>query len=187
MYDNEKITEMFPNEARLRNLTYKSNIFCNIGIQYNYNIKGDGGKDLPSKIVNLQKVNIGSIPIMIHSKLCILHKLDSIKLTDFGECPFDQGGYFIIKGKEKVILSLEKKVNNILYINSSNEDNIILQGNIKSVSNEGFQSSRTNMISYIKHNLKTKIKSGNEVKRSENALIVRILGFDISIPLTSQF
>ena len=186
VYDNEKITEMFPNEARLRNLTYKSNIFCNIGIQYNYNIKGDGGKDLPSKIVNLQKVNIGSIPIMIHSKLCILHKLDSIKLTDFGECPFDQGGYFIIKGKEKVILSLEKKVNNILYINSSNEDNIILQGNIKSVSNEGFQSSRTNLINYMQNKLRDRV--GKEIIiRVENTFNIRILGFDVHIPIFILF
>ena len=77
--------------------------------------------------------------------------LDSIQLSELGECPYDQGGYFIIKGKEKVILSQEKKVNNILYINSSYEDNIILQGNIKSISNEGFQSSRTNNVNYVKN------------------------------------
>ena len=51
---------------------------------------------------------------MIHSRLCLLHKLDPIKLSDFGECPYDHGGYFIINGKEKVVLSQEKKVNNIL-------------------------------------------------------------------------
>ena len=54
---------------------------------------------------------------MIHSKLCLLNKLDPIKLTELGECPYDHGGYFIINGKEKIMLSLEKKVNNILYIN----------------------------------------------------------------------
>ena len=68
---------------------------------------------------------------MLHSKLCILNKLDPIKLIEFGECPYDQGGYFVIKGKEKVFLSQESKVNNILYINKINSDNIILQGNIK--------------------------------------------------------
>ena len=64
----------------------------------------------------------------------------------------------------------------------SGDPNIILQGNIKSISNEGFQSSRTNMISYSKHNFKVKVQ-GNEVKRSENTFVVRILGFDIPIPL----
>ena len=30
MYDDGNMKEMFPNDARVRNLTYKSNIFCNI-------------------------------------------------------------------------------------------------------------------------------------------------------------
>jgi DNA-directed RNA polymerase II subunit RPB2 len=167
---------MYPNEARLKKLTYKTDVLCNIGVQY---ILHNEDKKF---IRNFEKVNIGEIPIMIHSKMCILHKLDPIKLSVFGECPYDQGGYFIIKGKEKVMLSQEKKVNNILYINESGEDGIILQGNIKSVSTEGFQSSRTNVISYKRNNFKVKI-DGNEIKRSENTFVVRILGFDINIPL----
>ena len=130
IYKNDTLSVMFPNEARLKNLTYQSHVLCNIGVHYIFH-----NQDGESKVVNFEKVNIGSIPIMIHSKLCLLHKLDPIKLSDFGECPYDHGGYFVIKGKEKVILSQEKKVNNILYINKSPEDNIILQGNIKSISN----------------------------------------------------
>tara|TARA_Y100000590_G_scaffold1391_1_gene1767 strand:- start:4388 stop:8089 length:3702 start_codon:yes stop_codon:yes gene_type:complete len=186
MYDNDNMKEMFPNDARIRNLTYKSNIFCNIGVQYIFHKTNDEGMSIPSKIVNFNKINIGSIPIMIHSKLCLLHNLDPIKLSDFGECPYDQGGYFIIKGKEKVILSLEKKVNNILYINSSSDDNIILQGNIKSVSNEGFQSSRTNNINYVVNKLREKIE-GNTVVRSEKTFNVRVLGFDVEVPLFIMF
>ena len=41
---------------------------------------------------------------MLHSKLCILNNLD-IKLSEMGECPYDQGGYFVIKGKEKVFIT----------------------------------------------------------------------------------
>ena len=96
---------MFPNEARLKNLTYKTCVYCNIGVKYIFH-----GKDKkPDVIRNFKKENIGCIPIMIHSKLCILNNLDPIKLTEMGECPYDQGGYFIIKGKEKVFLSQEKK------------------------------------------------------------------------------
>tara|TARA_Y100001935_G_C17310110_1_gene515290 strand:+ start:1906 stop:5607 length:3702 start_codon:yes stop_codon:yes gene_type:complete len=186
MYDNENMKEMFPNDARIRNLTYKSNIFCNVGIQYIFHKTNDEGGSIPSKIVNFEKINIGSIPIMVHSKLCLLHKLDPIKLSDFGECPYDQGGYFIIKGKEKVILSLEKKVSNILYINSSSDDNVILQGNIKSVSNEGFQSSRTNNINYVTNKLREKIE-GNIVVRTEKTFNVRVLGFDVEVPLFIMF
>ena len=175
IYNKDTLSVMYPNEARLKNLTYQSSILCNIGIHYIFH-----NRDEESKVVNFEKVNIGSIPIMVHSKLCLLHKLDPIKLSDFGECPYDHGGYFIIKGKEKVILSQEKKVNNILYINPSPEDNIILQGNIKSISNEGFQSSRTNYISYMTHKIKDSEKN---VTIQENIFNVRILGFDIHIPL----
>ena len=177
---NEQLMAMYPNEARLKNLTYQSSILCNIGIHYIFHNQDK------TVVRNLEKVNIGSIPIMVHSKLCLLHKLDPIKLSDFGECPYDQGGYFIIKGKEKVILSQEKKVNNILYINKSPEDNIILQGNIKSISDEGFQSSRTNYISFVKHKINDKIND-IQIKREENTFTVRILGFDIQIPLFILF
>ena len=182
IYDNGELKFMYPNDARLKNLTYKTNILCNVAVQYTFNKKG--GK---SVFRNFEKVNIGSIPIMIHSKSCLLHKLDSIKLSELGECPYDQGGYFIVKGKEKVVLSLEKKVNNILYINKSPDDNIILAGNIKSISNEGFQSSRTNIVSYVSNNLRNKMDNETIVKRSENTFNVRILGFDINLPLFILF
>ena len=172
IHKDDKLVAMYPNEARLKKLTYQSNIFCNIGVHYIFH-----NQDGKSIIRNFEKVNIGSIPIMIHSRLCLLHKLDPIKLSDFGECPYDHGGYFIINGKEKVVLSQEKKVNNILYINSSGEENIILQGNIKSISTEGFQSSRTNYVTYLRHTIKDK-KGDTTIKREENTFTVRILGMN---------
>ena len=75
IFDNEDLKFMYPNDARLKNLTYKTSILCNIAVQYTFNKKG--GKKI---FKNFEKVNIGSIPIMIHSKSCLLHKLDSIKL-----------------------------------------------------------------------------------------------------------
>ena len=179
IYKDDKLEAMFPNEARLKNLTYQTSVLCNIGVHYIFH-----NRDGESVVQNFEKVNIGSIPIMVHSKLCLLHKLDPIKLSNFGECPYDHGGYFIIKGKEKVILSQEKKVNNILYINKSSEDNTLLVGNIKSISNEGFQSSRTNYVSYIENKLRDKDKN---IVIKENTFVVRVLGFDINIPLFVMF
>ena len=34
LYDNDELKELFPNDARLKNLTYKSSVFCNIGVHY---------------------------------------------------------------------------------------------------------------------------------------------------------
>ena len=83
-------------------------------------------------------------------------------------------------------MSQEKKVNNILYINKSGDDNIILQGNIKSVSTEGFQSSRTNHVNFLKKNIKLKVGK-QEITRVENVFNVRILGLDCNIPLFILF
>jgi len=198
IYDKEtdKSTYMYPNEARLKSLTYKTCVYCNIGIKYIFKQEGD-------RIVvkNFPKQNIGCIPIMLHSKLCILNKLDPIKLSEMGECPYDQGGYFVIKGKEKVFLSQENKVNNILYINSISGDDIILRGNITTVSKEGFQSSRTNYVTLRSKNLmsqgsmKKYLTSKFGIKeRKENIFDVRVLGItevnggnDLQIPLFIMF
>ena len=178
---------MYPNDARLRSLTYAMYIFCNIGVKIIDNI-GDSTKEPPilpgeMRITNYEKENIGILPIMLHSKSCILNNLDSQKLNEMGECRYDQGGYFIIKGKEKVILSQEKKVNNVLYINKSPDENIILQGIIKSVSKEGFQSSRTNAISFVKSNVIINKNSPLSKTIESKRFLVRILGLDIKIPL----
>ena len=174
-YTDGESNYMYPNIARLKGYTYKSNIFCSIGVKYKNN------ETNIVTIKNFPKVNIGSIPIMVHSKRCVLRNLDSVKLSELGECPYDQGGYFIINGKEKVIISQEIKVNNILYINKSSDDNIVLQATIKSVSKEGFQSSRTNMI-YLQET-KINIKDPYKVER----ITVRALGFDIHVPLFIMF
>ena len=167
---------MYPNVARLKGYTYGSNVFCNIGIIFKNNESNE------ITVVNFPKVNLGMIPIMVHSKMCLLNNLDSVQLTTLGECPYDQGGYFIIRGKEKVVISQENKINNILYVHESHEDNVVLQAVIKSVSKEGFQSSRTNVITLTE----TKVYTNSNPSRFRfiaNRILVRILGIDMKIPV----
>ena len=76
-------------------------VYFNVGIIFK-----EYGKIVDIK--NLEKVNIGLIPIMLKSDLCILKGIDSTRLIEYGECQYDQGGYFIINGKEKCIISREK-------------------------------------------------------------------------------
>ena len=183
-YSGDGNSYMYPNIARLKGFTYGSCIYCNIGVIFKDNLNDE------ITIKNFSKVNIGLMPIMVKSKLCILNDLDDIRLTELGECPYDKGGYFIINGKEKVILSQEKKINNILYINSQNDEQVPIQGILKSISKEGFQSSRTNAISLNK--MIHKINPMNEElaikgKKDVYRITVRILGIDIVIPLFILF
>jgi DNA-directed RNA polymerase II subunit RPB2 len=187
-YVDKKTSYMFPNIARLKGYTYASSIFCNIGVIFKNTIEDT------MVIKNFEKVNIGSMPIMVKSKLCILNGMDPIRLTEVGECPYDQGGYFIIRGKEKVFLSQEKKINNILYINSSSDEKIPLESTLKSVSKEGFQSSRTNYIRLNRVKLNYQ-PSNTDVAENDSKYVyritVRILGIgsptDMKIPLFILF
>ena len=183
-YVDGKSTYMYPNIARLKEYTYASSIYCNIGVIFKDNVKDE------ITIKNFDKVNIGLMPIMIKSKLCILNGLDDSRLNELGECPYDKGGYFIIKGKEKIMLSQEKKINNILYINSQNDDIIPLQSILTSVSKEGFQSSRTNAVAYNRVIVKYNPVNDDMAQISKfhvYRLTVRILGFDIVVPLFILF
>ena len=66
--DNTSKKYLYPNEARLRNMTYASNIFCDIFIRY---IIRDGDEE---SIIEkeFERINIGKIPIMLQSKICAL-------------------------------------------------------------------------------------------------------------------
>ena len=53
---------------------------------------------------------------------------------NMGECRNDTGGYFIIDGKEKVIISQEKFADNMLYIRDKVNDLYSHSAEIRSVS-----------------------------------------------------
>ncbi len=99
--------DLFPMEARLRNLNYSAPIWLE------FTVFEDGIEKEP------EKVHIGDLPVMIMSKKCNLHK-DNIEmdreptpeeldkfLVEQGEDLCDPGGYFIIGGTERALISLE--------------------------------------------------------------------------------
>merc|ERR1740123_476573 len=55
------------------------------------------------------------MPVMIRSMLCTLTiegDKGDLDVTDLGECTYDQGGYFIINGREKVLIAQERMATN---------------------------------------------------------------------------
>jgi DNA-directed RNA polymerase II subunit RPB2 len=105
---------MFPQEAKLRNFTYASTMTVDLQIQYI--IRNTEKMDTP-KIINktLPKINIGKMPIMLKSSICLLTQHHHIPPELTGECPMDCGGYFIIKGSEKTVLGQERAAENRVY------------------------------------------------------------------------
>ena len=115
IYENNGATKtMFPQEAKLRNFTYASTM--TVDIKIDYTIRNTESMDNPrilSKII--PKVNIGKMPIMIKSSICVLSQNRAIDPVYMGECPMDCGGYFIIKGSEKTVLGQERAAENRVY------------------------------------------------------------------------
>tara|TARA_Y100000389_G_scaffold188065_2_gene210129 strand:+ start:5336 stop:9838 length:4503 start_codon:yes stop_codon:yes gene_type:complete len=112
IYDNQRQHFMYPNEARLRNMTYGVSIHYDIEIDFFINT-ADG---ILTETITLYKKLLGFFPIMLMSKICILKSLDPLARFEIGECKNDKGGYFIIDGKEKCIVSQEKFADNMLYV-----------------------------------------------------------------------
>ena len=87
--------EILPMEARIRNLTYSAPIYLKMTPIRN----GMEQQEV--------EVRIGEIPVMLKSEICPLSKMSEEELIRAGEDPRDPGGYFIINGSERVIVSIE--------------------------------------------------------------------------------
>jgi DNA-directed RNA polymerase II subunit RPB2 len=111
---------MYPNDARLRSMTYGITIHYDVDVELDYY---DNGEKVESKKV-LEKIYLGRFPIMLHSNLCILRGLATEARFNLGECRNDFGGYFVIDGKEKCILSQEKFADNMLYVRKNKIDDL---------------------------------------------------------------
>jgi DNA-directed RNA polymerase beta subunit/intein/homing endonuclease len=115
IHENNGATKvMLPQEAKLRNFTYSSTMTIDIQIQYI--IRNTETMDTPKIITKLlPKINIGKMPIMLKSSICVLSQNKYINPIITGECPMDCGGYFIIKGSEKTVLGQERAAENKIY------------------------------------------------------------------------
>jgi DNA-directed RNA polymerase II subunit RPB2 len=166
--------QMYPNEARVRNLSYSSHIFCDIVIDY---LITDGEKQ--KKITKtFEKVNLGKIPIMLQSKLCVLNNTSFEMRKQMGECPFDQGGYFVIDGQEKVIVSHERKAENKLYIVKSMDDLYTYSAQIKSIPSDSFKYARTTVVNISKSNDILTVRLPSIKKQIPLFILFRALGIE---------
>ena len=198
LYENDKSKYMYPNDGRLRSISYNMTIHYDVEVvftkilkpgeelpivggeyEYNNEVKiqrlkenndenfmehHDGGaptkkrklklsdltametakiRDITQKSLKgnvqqysimLEKIYLGKFPIMLQSKYCILSGLSREIRSSMGECLNDAGGYFIIDGKEKTIVSQEKFADNMLYIKEVNDEKYLYSAEMRCVS-----------------------------------------------------
>jgi DNA-directed RNA polymerase II subunit RPB2 len=116
IHENNGATKtMFPQEAKLRNFTYASTM--TVDLQLEYVVRNTQNMDNPTIFTKtLPKINIGKMPIMLKSSICILSQQDILNKNNNEECKMDCGGYFIIKGSEKTVLGQERAAENKIYV-----------------------------------------------------------------------
>ncbi|XP_012263302.2 DNA-directed RNA polymerase I subunit RPA2 [Athalia rosae] len=85
---------IFPSECRQRAATYKGKLTAKIGWSINGVPQASILKDL------------GEIPIMIRSNMCNLRNMSPTELVAHGEHEQEWGGYFVVKGHERLLRML---------------------------------------------------------------------------------
>jgi len=157
IYDDNNTHYMFPNEARLRNMNYGITIHYDVDVDFIYYVNGEKKEET----IELNKIFLGRFPIMLQSELCILNSLPREVRFNMGECKNDYGGYFIIDGKEKVIISQEKFGDNMLYIRKNKVDDIYsTSAEIRSVSEDSSKPIRTTAVKIL---APTTVLSNNQI------------------------
>ena len=155
---------ILPQEARNRNLTYSSPLFIDMTITKSVarerpvmepsdeEMEGmEGVIQKPTGATQLQwevepmadggdgpvKIFVGKLPIMLKSKYCLLKDVSEDTLYGWNECPYDQGGYFVINGSEKVLIAQERSAANIVQVFKKAQSNTPYVAEIRSAVEKG--------------------------------------------------
>jgi DNA-directed RNA polymerase II subunit RPB2 len=126
----------FPSDARKNHLNYFATIVADVQ-QFVEKVDSITGEKTIKNIGDVEKETpVANIPIMVKSKYCSTHIKQDLK----GECKFDPGGYFIVNGAEKIVMSMEKMVDNKILVftkkDPSYDDGLIYTAQINSKRND---------------------------------------------------
>lgn len=106
---DRSLVDLYPSNARTDKLSYDSAIHCDLIETYTDN-------DNKEKTKTHSRITIGRIPVMVRSAKCNLSSKSKDECIQYGECPNDKGGYFIIKGNEHVLVGQLRAVYNHVFV-----------------------------------------------------------------------
>jgi DNA-directed RNA polymerase subunit B len=107
-------SKIMPYESRIRNLTYAAPITLELTVK--------NGSQVDSEIVE-----IGKIPVMVKSEVCNTFGLTKQELIQNYHDPIDPGGYFMIKGNERVMTMAEDLAENQPFIEMNKKKELVLK------------------------------------------------------------
>ena len=151
--NNGSVQPMMPNDARLRNLTYSAPLYVDVKVTTTYfdNTAKTGQNVIKTRV--FPNVHLGKIPVMVGSNYCLLKDQRYIHPSKVGECAEDPGGYFIVQGGERVIISQERMSENRPFVfrnnrNTAKEMEVI---EVKSIGPTNEQVPKSNTVKIVYH------------------------------------
>ncbi|HIH40343.1 MAG TPA: DNA-directed RNA polymerase subunit B'', partial [Halobacteria archaeon] len=184
------ITDLYPMDCRIRGISYSAPLYLEMTLLDN------------EEIVDKGDVEIGYMPIMLRSDYCNLHNLTDEEIIKSGEDPNDLGGYFIINGTERVLMTLEDLSPNKIFLGQDESDNgtvdyaevisqkkgyrsrVIVENDKKSVLNikSPFLPKKENLITFIRAlGIETDEEIVNLISNSPEVAKVVLENFDESM------
>ena len=155
-------TTLFPREARLRNLTYATPLYVDVTKRLVDDRDGSIIKESEH-----EKLFCGEVPIMLRSKICRLYEHSDKELFELGECQYDQGGYFIVNGTEKVLIAQERMANNNVYVFKKRQPNIhSVTAEVRSVVEHGSRTPSQIMVKMLSRSSRAGDESGAVIRAS---------------------
>ena len=153
IFENNGATHpMMPNDARLRNLTYGAPLNIDVKVTTVF-IDHTRNGIRESNVRIFPNVHLGKIPVMVGSKYCLLNDLRHVHPSAMGECPEDMGGYFIIQGGERAMISMERMSENRPFVfrngrGSAKEQEVV---EIKCIGPDNDQVPKSNTVKIVYH------------------------------------
>jgi len=161
--NNGAVHPMLPKDARDRNLTYASPVNVDVKVTTHF-IDHTRGSIRESKVRVFPNVHLGKIPIMVRSKYCLLNDQKHVEPRRLGECAEDLGGYFIVMGGERAMISMERMSENRPFVFRNGRGNVkdkeIVE--IKCIGPDNDQVPKSNAVKLVYHpknNLITMLKA----------------------------
>lgn len=197
---DEHGSPIIPHACRLDNKSYTLTFRGDITFEY---VFPEGAP----VINNFENIVIGEIPLMLRSRNCYLTAMDGYPL---GECKYELGGYFVIDGKERVLLTQELLGNNMMYSGmrkrkaaDTSEDDAQETGEMKRVEKGSYEGEKEYYVGiksvaedaskgpYSHYLVLGPASAWNaediEKSRTRRSLVVTLPGFTEPVPVLSVF
>lgn len=133
--ENNVVRSLFPQEARLRDLTYDCPISVDIKEEF-WELNEETNQFVKSNELLHKKILLTRIPVMVRSSKCSLYSLTVQERVEQCECSNDTGGYFIINGKARALICQERLNYNQIYCFPNTDDKFPYVVEIRSMSDE---------------------------------------------------